>query len=320
LEQAYRTSDVHPRDRYAYWREAICNAYVHLGCEAPRRKGFSGEISLRQFANVRASFVKSCAQHVYRRPEGISRSSDDYFLLSIQLRGLGRVRQRTREALLNPGDFALYASTDPYELVFEDDFEQLVIQVPKLDILDRLPIADMLTAIPIAGRAGTGKIVSNCLINIANGARDVEPACRPHLSSTVVELLCGSLSSINDRTSADLGQQDHLTMLRIESFLASNLKNTALSRDDVAVGMGMSVRWINELLARRGTSITRRIQELRLERIRLELSNPAKRTEQIGGIAMKWGFSNYQHFSRVFGRTYGQSPRGYRRATLGIET
>ena len=312
MEQIYRTDDVHARDRFAYWREAVCDAYVHLGCETRLRTGFEGRISLRELSSVRTSFVSSGAQHVSRRRRDISRSSDEYFLMSIQTRGIGRIHQHQREAVLNQGDFALYASTDPYELIFDNPFEQLVIQVPKQSVIDRLPIADMLTATAISGRQGTGKLVSDCLIKIASEADTVEPACRSSVSTSVIDLLCSALPLANRGAPEDLGRQDQLTTLRIESFIASNLKNPNLCRADVAAGLNMSVRRINELLAKSGTSITRRIQEARLRHIRRELADPASRTVHIGDIAMKWGFANQQHFSRVFSSRYGLSPRAYR--------
>lgn len=82
----------------------------------------------------------------------------------------------------------------------------------------------------------------------------------------------------------------------------------------VATGLNMSVRRINELLAKTGTSITRRIREARLQHIRRELADPACRHIMIGDIAIKWGFANLQHFSRAFSSRYGRSPRAYRSA------
>jgi len=263
-------------------------------------------------ASVRLSFVSSDPQHVYRRRRDISRDTDEFFLLSIQMRGVGRIHQHQREAVLAPGRFALYASTDPYELIFDAPFDQLVIQVPKQAILERVPIADMLTGIPIGGQTDSGSLIADCLVTIARQADRVGPEGQSHMAAAVVELLCSGLAEVTGQTLANLGRQDRLTMLRIESFIASNLKNPDLTRTDVAAGMNMSVRRINELLAKRETSITRRIHDARLEHIRRELSDPASRHAPIGTIAMKWGFKNLQHFSRSFRKKYGAPPRSYR--------
>lgn len=312
MEKTFRTDDVAPRDRFSYWREAICDAYVHLGCDTSLPVAFDGTIALHRLAGADMSFVDSEAQHVRRRRRDIGRDTDDFFLLSVQRHGTGRVTQYGREALLSPGDFALYSSTDPYELIFTDRFGQLVVQVPKRAVLDRLPVAEMLTAIPISGRAGTGRLVGHCLNAIAAGSDGVDNPAEPHLSSTVVDLLCTGLAAVSGQAACDVSRQDTLTTLRIEAFIASHLRNPTLSRADVASGMNMSVRRINELLARRGTSIRRRIQDARLERIHTELSDSTFDGEPIGAIAFKWGFNNLQHFSRAFRRRYGRAPRELR--------
>jgi AraC-like DNA-binding protein len=317
MEKTFRTGDVAPRDRFAYWREAICDAYVHLGCDTSQPVAFDGSIALHRLAGADMSFVDSEVQHVRRRRRDIGRDVDDYFLLSVQRHGTGRVVQYGREALLKPGDFALYSSTDPYDLIFAERFGQLVVQVPKRAVLDRLPIAEMLTAIPVSGRAGTGRLVGQCLNTIAAGSDGIDTPAEPHLSSTVVDLLCTGLATIAGQAPCDVSRQDTLTTLRIEAFIASNLHNPELTRADVARGMNMSVRRINELLARRGTSIRRRIQEARLERIHGTLSDPAFDGEPIGAIALKWGFNNLQHFSRAFRRQYGRAPRDMRAGRRG---
>jgi AraC-like DNA-binding protein len=155
---------------------------------------------------------------------------------------------------------------------------------------------------------------SNCLVELAQSAGRADPSAQVHLASSVIDLLCSGVAAISSQAPGDLSRGALLTTLRIESFIASNLRNPDLSRTDVACAMGMSVRRINELLAKKGSSINRRIQEVRLERIRLELCDPAHRHVRIGEIALKWGFSNLQHFSRVFASKYGRSPRGWRAA------
>jgi hypothetical protein len=88
MERVFRTTDVQPRDRFAYWREAICDAYVHLGCDTGRRGDFSGAIRLNRLHNVALSFVAGDRQHVRRRARDIGRDSQQYFLLSVQRRGI----------------------------------------------------------------------------------------------------------------------------------------------------------------------------------------------------------------------------------------
>ena len=58
------------------------------------------------------------SQHsVVRTPELVARSAGDFYKLSLQLRGSTLLLQDGKEALLLPGDMALYDTTRPYTLV-----------------------------------------------------------------------------------------------------------------------------------------------------------------------------------------------------------
>ena len=67
-------------------------------------------------------------------------------------------------AHLEPGDFALYDVTRPYELQFEEDFEQLVMQLPRRQVLSRLFDADGLMAVGVSGRTGLGRLASTLIV------------------------------------------------------------------------------------------------------------------------------------------------------------
>lgn len=107
------STDAVPRaQRLAYWTDMICNVYVQLGCDPVREEGdtgnFEGSIRQHTLPSLDVSVVRSGPQKVMRTPGHISRSSDDCFLVSIQARGQGVVRQDGRDAVLAAGDFALY--------------------------------------------------------------------------------------------------------------------------------------------------------------------------------------------------------------------
>jgi len=316
METTFRTEDTERDERFAYWREAICDAYVHLGCEMLEPGDFSGEIVLRDVESVSVSQVSSSPQHVIRRPKDISRACDDFFLLSLQLSGTGRVVQHRREALLRPGDFALYSSSDPYELIFPEYFRQIVVQIPKADLAETLPIADMITAIAVDSRRKRGRQISGALAALAAGTMADWAADNTGRAEAIIDLISSGLASLAEGTRCRLKRQDRLTVLRIEAYIASNLKDPDLSRTQVAAGMGMSVRRINELLAAKQSSITDRIREARLAQIAGELRDPANARERISDLAGKWGFRNMQHFSRLFVSRYGMPARDYRNAKL----
>jgi AraC-like ligand binding domain. len=89
-----------------------------------------GDIRVDSLATLELSRVTATAQLVRRTPALIAQTAEDYFLVSIQTAGVGRITQDRRTAVLQPGDFALYDSTRPYELRFDGDFQQYVLMLP----------------------------------------------------------------------------------------------------------------------------------------------------------------------------------------------
>jgi hypothetical protein len=72
-----------------------------------------------QVGGLNLTRVDSDAQTVVRTKRLIARSVDDTMLVSFAVQGGGRVVQDGREALLEPGDLALYDTTRPYQLLFD---------------------------------------------------------------------------------------------------------------------------------------------------------------------------------------------------------
>ena len=64
-----------------------------------------------------------------RRP-CIARSDQRYFKLNLQLEGTGLLIQDNREAVLRPGDLAIYDTNRPYTLAFEEQARMMVVMFP----------------------------------------------------------------------------------------------------------------------------------------------------------------------------------------------
>ena len=99
-------------------------------------------------------------------PSRISRSHEEYVLIALGKRGIGGVIQDGRETVIHPGEFAIYDTTSPYELRFDDAFTQTIFKVPRdIHIVGELP------------RNATGKVLKASLrSSAAEGAAEDEAA------------------------------------------------------------------------------------------------------------------------------------------------
>lgn len=311
MRQQFDTRAVRAGETFAYWREAVCDAYVQLGCETDQPRGFWGEIRLERLPKLSVSFVTSAAQDVHRRRSDIAKAKESYFLISLQMHSSSSVTQRNREALIAPGDFALYSSTDPYRLHMPEDFRQLVLQIPRAELLRRLPNADLLTGRPVSAQSEVGALVSRSILQFSNAVSGPAETVRHFMQDSIIDMVATGLASLED-SRLELSLPEQQTAMRAKAFIQSHLDNPALDRSRVADAVGLSLRRLSEIFAAEGLSLAAYIREARLQRIADALVDQRYQRLSISDIAMRWGVTNLQHFSRIFRDRYGVSPRAYR--------
>ena len=314
----YRTKDVRPRERFSYWREAVCEAYVQLGCEGGDREHFSGGIGVEHYPNLSISNVYGMAHEVYRRRKDIARADDEYFLLSMQMKEISFVAQNGHVAELEPGDLALYSSTDPYQLTLTDNFSQMVVQLPKNRLLARLPNADMLTGRRISGSSEVGRLVGENIVNFSRLISDGGEVMQSVVQDVLIDLIATGLASLDD-SKVEMSLPEQHILLRARSYIQANLTDPAMDRNSVAASVGLSVRRLNELFSKEGSSVAGFIRSARLQRAAQDLADPRYSGQSISEIAMRWGFYNFQHFSKLFRTHFGHAPSDYRTLRAGPE-
>lgn len=311
MSMLFSTNSVAARDRFAYWREAICDSYVLLDCDCDHPADFGGEINLNRLSRLSTSFVSGSSQHVTRRMRDISRSNEEYFLVSLQLARDGIIRQAGREALLHPGDFALYSSVDRYGLQLPDNFRQLVVQIPRRDLLDRLPNADVLTGTRVAGTGVLGSVVRDSVLRLVSALDQSRDAVRHCVQETIIDLFVTGLASL-EGSSFELSQPEQQLLMRADTVIRSNLGDPDFDRSKLAAAMGMSVRRLSEVYQGDGRSISSTIRRMRLRNIAADLRDARFARRSIADIAYRWGIDNQQNLVRLFRAEYGMSPREYR--------
>ena len=80
----------------------------------------------------------------------------------------------------------------------------------------------------------------------------------------------------------------------------------------VASRVGLSERYVQDLLYEAGASFTERVLELRLQMARAMLADRRHDRLKISDIAYECGFDSLSYFNRCFRRRFGASPTQYR--------
>lgn len=306
------TDSVPPRKRLAYWTDMICNTYVQLECDSIQCDRFAGSINSQSMPGLDLSVVASGAQKVRRTPRQIARANDDYFLVSIQTHGQGVLRQDGRDALLSPGDFALYDSTRAYELHFDGDFQQIVLKLPGEQLRSAVRDTEKLTATTVSGRAGAGHLMIGMIKTLWEDIDALEPASAVAVAGGVLNILVAGLQTLPASKCRGVSSLTSFHLARIRSEIDSRLRNPALTVGDVARDLGISVGHIHRLFRQEATTPAQYIWSRRLEMCSRDLVDPRRAGHSISEIAFSWGFNDAAHFSRSFRNRFGVPPREWR--------
>ena len=300
-------------ESFDYWREVICDEFVNLDCEKCQPGDFQGALrGGMSMADLRFSEVITDPQIVQRSKRQIARSTEEDFLISFQIAQQGSVRQDGREAVLQPGDFALYDSTRPYTLSFTERFHQLVVQMPKTVLSRHLLEPEKFTAVSISGRTGLGAVLSNFMFSIASELYNVQDA-PDEFSENLVNMIALAFSS-----SVMLEQGEGRSLAReaikrrVRQYIENNLCNPDLSNAQIADAQRISTRYLHKLFEDEDQTIHSLILDKRMEKARDMLTNPAYAAHSIESIAYNIGFASGAHFSRAFKKHFDQNPSDVR--------
>lgn len=302
---------------FSEFRTAVSESFVPLHVTSDRPDPFRGQIRSTDVDDIHVSEV-SAGQHVVERtPELIARGDRPYFKLSLQLAGTGLLIQDNREAVLQPGDVAVYDTNRPYSLVFDDEFRTMVVMFPK-NLID-LPAeaVGQLTAVRMSGSEGVGRMIVPFLSQLVGNLEQLEGATGTRLVHSALDLVSTMFSSELDLERGTATPHQAL-MQRVRTYIDANLASTELGPTHIAAAHYISTRHLHGLFQAEGTTVSTWIRTRRLERCRRELVNPAFADRPVAAIASRWGFVDAAHFSRVFKAAYGLAPRELRaRAASG---
>lgn len=319
MTTTFDTHTVSPSQRQAYWQDVVCQTFVPLECRITTLEPFEGQLLVSSLADLTVVQVRAAGQRVRRTPPCIARSDDEYVLVSLAHQGRAQVLQDGREASLEPGDFALYDTRNPYELQFSGTFSQTVLQIPYRALRERICNIERLTALTLSRKDPVARLAFDYLAGLAALEDHTNSDAQRRLANQGLDLLAMVLG---ERTKDVPQPTNHRTSLlyRIKRHIRLHLVDSDLSLAKVASAFSVTPRYINSLFQDEQLSFGRFLLGERLQACACLLRDPAQQAEAISTVAYRAGFTDMAYFSRVFKARYGASPRDFRQAQGSVRT
>jgi len=289
------------------YRQAVTASFVPLDVSRVGSDPFWGRLRTVDVDPVHVSEV-TASQHMVERTSSLLAGGEPaYYKASLQVSGTGLLIQDGREAVLQPGDLAIYDTGRPYSLLFENDMKMLVLMFPR-DHLGLPPEAiGQLTAHSFSSDDGLGALIIPFLQNVSQNLDRVGGVTGPRLVHSAIDLITTMFANELD-LDADPGDSHQLLMQQIRRYIDANLGSPELAPAQIAAAHFISTRHLHGLFRQKGTTVSTWIREQRLEKCRRDLIDPLNAHLSVGTIAARWGFVEAAHFSRVFKAAYDSSP------------
>ncbi len=309
----WRTADVAESERYAYFREAVCEAFMDLSPEHDRAGPFDATVESIPLAQGAVNRVSGTPHHVRRTRAQIGRSSEQCYFLNLQLESECTIEQGDRSVRLAQGQVALFASDLPFRIFHPPAADMSVASfwLPRDLVEEALPGGSAPPICRVSDHPFLGPLIGAAARTLNRGALAVDAGEGGLLLESLIRLSAGASAPRGD---VDPRSARPALLAAVLEHVESRLDDPGLSVGSVAARFGISKRYLHKLLEPTGDSFSRHVLRRRLERVASELAAPERARTPIAEIAYRNGFSDLSWFNRGFKAQFGATPRDYRRA------
>jgi AraC-like DNA-binding protein len=325
VSEVIRVDEVPAADRLDFVTDLTAATWVPMECRALYSADYQGEFHASGLGALQVVVMDVMPITVRRTPELISQVDPD-LLKMVLVRGGNScvVDQAGRQARLGVGEFAVYDTRRPYEVVCGADGEQPTQMMTFMFSPSMMPLprsrVGQLTALRFAAGAGLGDLTSQFLLQLARNVDLYSPAEAARLSAAALEVLATRLARELD--AGDWGTPEsrrHALLTTVQAFIHQHLGDPELSPATIAAAQHISLRSLHQLFHDEGLTVAGWIRQRRLEGCRRDLSDPALASRPVAAIAGRWGFSSAGDFSRAFRAVHGLPPSEYRRFARDVK-
>ena len=286
--QAYRhTTDViAPQDQFAYWRDAICDAYVPLEPERSAAPSFRGQIDGLLLPDLHGSTITAQSHVVRLSPTGLAARAHSPFFANLLCAGEAVVSQGGSTQRARAGDVYVVDCASARAVDFSHGFPaRSASEISKRLLRPQLGRSGRLALPVVDGSSGAGRVLASYMRLVselpANELQQVQALMIKH---------CGELLSrtqLKDRGRADRRTGEIRSAGAHPGTAQRRLADRALTPASASEELGISRSYLFKVMAEHGLSFSAHVRQCRLEQCRLAIE--AQPGRSIADIAMQLG-------------------------------
>jgi AraC-like DNA-binding protein len=297
--------------RFQTWHDMYVAAYCEFDLSRVGDKPFAATTEARQIGSVNVAETTAAVERLVRDRRQVATAVRSNFCLAFS-RGSNPIVQTQlgRETIHRLDSPVLVTESETGDIRQPGGFDFFLIDLPARLLLERVAHAFDLVSRPLDAAPQASAHLKRYLAILPQLAADkAESALTTHVESTLIDLVSLVLGANGD--SAELARMRGLRAARLEEIFALIRKHYAdpeFSTAHVARRLGLTPRYVNDLLQETGTGFSERVTELRLQAARKMLADRGKDRLKVIDIAYAVGFNEVSYFNRRFRQRFGEKP------------
>ena len=310
MSQIFSTAQVATADRIDAWQWNARRFCGDCHFRFPNLRTFHGSIDSKKVGGLDLSLFSSTSLGFTKFPVQGARPENKFSTVITQLKGIRKYSQNNAAVVLKPGDTTVIDAAAPWSSECDGYCARLYLRVPCWLMEDRLRT----TTVPIGRRICGSSPLGATLFQLAGSLYRKADRLTEDEGAAMLDAYFDILSACIGHHEARFEFSHNRADLtaQIENFIEAHLAEASLGPAEIAAAVGISVRHLHRVFARKGHTVGDWIRERRLEQCRSDLATADLRERTITDIAFGWGFSEFAHFSRSFKKVFGVCPREYR--------
>jgi len=293
------------------WKDFVRASFPWLEMVNHCREPFRAQVAAFRIGPRLLSTIRSSASAVTRTERLASAAEAGFIKLFWPLAGAMEIAQDQRTALIRPGDAAIFDTARPYRIRLSDDAHFAVLMLPYQACPGWERISDRLCGTPLAdGVAAQAALGALTALLRPSACIDSEGA--DNVVCAVTQMLSASL-----HRAARPPTPPQRRAMRIElahRHILEHIGDPELDAAGLAAALCVSRRSLYAMFRKYDLTPAGLIDEIRLDRCRHVLADPAQLDRSIAAIALDHGFADATSFSRWFRTRSGMSPSAWRAA------
>ena len=269
----WSTDDTRARERFSYWRDAVCRAVFNISIEATPER-FSARIRSRSSGPLRFATSESSPYQVVRTRRDIDTAPADHYSVFAQVKGRSVIDQCGDTFAFEANDICISDGTQPFRCDLPDDGYRAFAVIPRAMIDQRAPWLPRHPLHKLDAASPFVDLARRHIMELTTGAVKSDTA-----TSVLTDNLCNllALASATDVEANRLQPE-----LQIEALLAycrQNLHDAELDTLQRAADHArISVRTLHSRFKLIGKSFGRWLLDSRLDACRNALRDAKIRT------------------------------------------